>query len=62
MGARRGFDRSRALGVRVRLEDWMDEIVRLSGKLIGCLIMTALVLLCIAAVLWCLQLVVGLVA
>lgn len=44
------------------MEDWMDEIVRLAGKLIGCLIMTALVLLCIAAVLWCLQLVVGLVA
>lgn len=40
----------------------MDEVGRLIGKLIGCLIMAALVLLCIAAVLWCMQLVVGLVA
>lgn len=40
----------------------MDEIGRLIGKLIGCLIMAALVLLCIAAVLWCMQLVAGLVA
>lgn len=40
----------------------MDEIGRLIGKLIGCLIMAALVLLCIAAVLWCMQLVVGPVA
>lgn len=40
----------------------MDGIGRLIGKLIGCLIMAALVLLCIAAVLWCMQLVVGLVA
>lgn len=40
----------------------MDWIVRLAGKLIGCLIMAVLVLLCVAAVLWCMQLVVGLVA
>lgn len=40
----------------------MDEIGRLIGKFIGCLIIAALVLLCIAAVLWCMQLVVGLVA
>lgn len=40
----------------------MEETVRLAGRLIGCLIVTALVLLCIAAVLWCMQLVVGLVA
>ena len=40
----------------------MDEIGRLIGKLIGCLIIAALVLLCIAAVLWCMQLVAGLVA
>ncbi len=40
----------------------MDEIGRLIGKLIGCLIIAALVLLCIAAVLRCMQLVVGLVA
>lgn len=40
----------------------MDEIVKLAGRLIGCLIIAALVLLCIAAVLWCMQLVVGLVA
>lgn len=31
----------------------MDEIGRLIGKLIGCLIMAALVLLCAAAVVWC---------
>ena len=40
----------------------MDKIVLLIGKLIGCLIVTALALLCTAAVLWCLQLVVGLAA
>ena len=40
----------------------MDGIVRLAGKLTGCLIIAALVLLCIAAVLWCMQLVAGLVA
>lgn len=40
----------------------MDKIGLLIGKLIGCLIVTALALLCVAAVLWCLQLVVGLVA
>lgn len=40
----------------------MEEIVRLAGRLIGCLIVTALVLLCITAVLWCMKLVVGLVA
>lgn len=40
----------------------MDGIVRLAGKLIGCLIVTAVVLLCVAAVLWCMQLVAGLVA
>lgn len=40
----------------------MDGFVRLAGRLIGCLIVTALVLLCVAAVLWCLQLVAGLVA
>lgn len=40
----------------------MEEIGKLIGRLIGCLIVTALVLLCIAAVLWCMQLVVGLVA
>lgn len=40
----------------------MDGFVRLAGKLIGCLIIAALVLLCVAAVLWCLQLVAGLVA
>lgn len=40
----------------------MDGIVRLAGKIIGCLIIAALVLLCIAAVLWCMQLVAGLVA
>lgn len=40
----------------------MDGFVRLAGKLIGCLIIAAFVLLCVAAVLWCLQLVAGLVA
>lgn len=40
----------------------MNKIGSLIGRLIGCLIVTALVLLCVAAVLWCLQLVVGLVA
>lgn len=40
----------------------MDGIGRLAGRLIGCLIVTALVLPCVAAVLWCMQLVVGLVA
>ncbi|MFR4502045.1 MAG: hypothetical protein ACLUBM_03965 [Collinsella sp.] len=40
----------------------MDGFVRLAGKLIGCLIIAALVLLCVAAVLWCLQLVAGMVA
>ena len=40
----------------------MDEIGRLIGRLIGCLIMTALVLLCAAAVVWCWRVLVGLVA
>lgn len=40
----------------------MDEIVRLAGKLIGCLIVTALVLLCAAAVVWCWQVLARLVA
>ena len=40
----------------------MDKIGLLIGKLIGCFIVTALALLSVAAVLWCLQLVVGLVA
>lgn len=40
----------------------MDEIGRLAGKLIGYLIVAAVVLLCVAAVLWCMQLVAGLVA
>lgn len=40
----------------------MDEIVKLAGRLIGCLIIAALVLLCIAAVLWCWQVLAGLVA
>lgn len=39
----------------------MDEIGRLIGKLIGCLIMAALVLLC-AAVVWCWRVLAGLVA
>lgn len=40
----------------------MDEIGRLIGKLIGCLIMAALVLLCTAAVVWCWRVLAGLVA
>lgn len=40
----------------------MEWIVRLAGKLIGCLIMAALVLLCAAAVVWCWQVLAGLVA
>ena len=40
----------------------MDEIGRLIGRLIGCLIMTVLGLRCGAAGLWCMQLVGGLVA
>lgn len=40
----------------------MDEIGRLIGRLIGCLIVTALVLLCAAAVVWCWQVLTGLVA
>lgn len=40
----------------------MDKVGLLIGRLIGCLIVTALVLLCVTAVLWCLQLVAGLVA
>lgn len=40
----------------------MDEIVRLMGRLIGCLIMTALVLLCVAAVVWCWQVLAGMFA
>lgn len=40
----------------------MNKIGSLIGRLIGYLIVTALALLCVAAVLWCLQLVVGLVA
>lgn len=40
----------------------MDKIGSLIGRLIGYLIVTALALLCVAAVLRCLQLVVGLVA
>lgn len=39
----------------------MDGIVRLAGKIIGCLIVTALVLLC-AVVVWCWQVLAGLVA
>lgn len=39
----------------------MDEIGRLIGKLIGCLIMAALVLLC-AVVVWCWRVLAGLVA
>lgn len=61
MGARRGSDRSRAHGVRVRLEG-TEEIGKLIGKLIGCLIMAALVLLCAADVVWCWQVLAGLVA
>lgn len=40
----------------------MDEVGRLIGKLIGCLIMAALVLLCAAAVVWCWRVLAGLVA
>ena len=40
----------------------MDGCVRLAGKLIGCLIIAALVLLCAAAVVWCWQVLAGLVA
>ena len=40
----------------------MDGFVRLMGKLIGCLIMAALVLLCVAAVVWCWRVLAGLVA
>ena len=40
----------------------MDKIGSLIGRLIGRLIVTALALLSVAAVLWSLQLVVGLVA
>lgn len=40
----------------------MNKIGLLIGKLIGCFIVTALMLLCAAAVLWCMQLVAGLVA
>lgn len=40
----------------------MDGIVRLIGKLIGCHIMAALVLLCVAAVVWCWRVLAGLVA
>lgn len=40
----------------------MDEFVRLMGKLIGCLIIAALVLLCVAAVVWCWRVLAGMVA
>lgn len=40
----------------------MEKIGRLIGKLIGCLIMAALVLLCVAAVVWCWQVLAGMVA
>lgn len=40
----------------------MDKIVKLAGRLIGCLIVTALVLLCAAVVVWCWQVLAGLVA
>lgn len=40
----------------------MDGIVKLAGKLIGCLIVTALVLLCAAAVVWCWRVLAGMVA
>ena len=40
----------------------MDKVGLLIGRLIGFLIVTVLALLCVAAVLWCLQLVAGLVA
>lgn len=40
----------------------MEEIGKLIGKLIGCLIMAALVLLCAAAVVWSWRVLAGLVA
>ncbi|MDR4014201.1 MAG: hypothetical protein Q3X10_03650 [Collinsella sp.] len=40
----------------------MEKIGRLIGKLIGCLIMAALVLLCVAAVVWCWHVLAGMVA
>ncbi|HJI45536.1 hypothetical protein [Collinsella aerofaciens] len=40
----------------------MEEIGKLIGKLIGCLIMAALVLLCVAAVVWCWRVLAGMVA
>ena len=40
----------------------MEKIGRLIGKLIGLLIMAALVLLCVAAVVWCWRVLVGMVA
>lgn len=40
----------------------MEKIGRLAGRLIGCLIMAALVLLCVAAVVWCWRVLAGLVA
>lgn len=40
----------------------MEEIGKLIGRLIGCLIVTALVLLCAAVVVWCWQVLAGLVA
>lgn len=40
----------------------MDGIVKLAGRLIGCLIVTALVLLCAAAVVWCWRVLAGMVA
>lgn len=40
----------------------MDRFVRLASKLIGCLIVTALVLLCVAAVVWCWRVLAGMVA
>lgn len=40
----------------------MEEIGKLIGKLIGYLIMAALVLLCAAVVVWCWRVLAGLVA
>lgn len=40
----------------------MEKIGRLAGRIIGCLIMAALVLLCVAAVVWCWRVLAGLVA
>lgn len=40
----------------------MDKIGRLAGRLIGCLIVAALVLLCVAAVVWCWRVLAGMVA